>query len=121
MADESQIVKSLLANHPALTESSGDWEQSVLTMLQEEQEEVRHSSLPSARSPSQALAEPLSQREQEVLSLINDGHSNKEIASRMNVAPATVKAHIRNLYGKLGAGRRTEALARARQLGLFTS
>jgi len=37
----------------------------------------------------------------------------------MAVAPATVKAHIRNLYGKLGVGRRTEALARARELGLL--
>jgi len=37
----------------------------------------------------------------------------------MKVAPATVKAHIRNLYGKLGVGRRTEALARARDLGLL--
>jgi LuxR family maltose regulon positive regulatory protein len=65
------------------------------------------------------LPEPLSQRELEVLALIHEGHANKEIASKMKVAPATVKAHIRNLYGKLGVGRRTEALARARDLGLL--
>lgn len=70
---------------------------------------------------NESLPEPLSQREKEVLALINDGHANKEIASRMDVAPATVKAHIRNLYGKLGVSRRTEALARARDLGLLTS
>lgn len=46
------------------------------------------------------------------------GLANKEIAERMSVAPpATVKAHIRNLYGKLGVSRRTEALAKAREVG----
>jgi LuxR family maltose regulon positive regulatory protein len=65
------------------------------------------------------LTEPLSQREQEVLVLIHQGLANKEIAERMSVAPATVKAHIRNLYGKLGVSRRTEALAKAREVGLL--
>lgn len=69
--------------------------------------------------PEEALPEPLSQREQEVLALIHQGLANKDIARAMAVAPATVKAHIRNLYGKLGVGRRTEALARARALGLL--
>lgn len=66
------------------------------------------------------MQEPLSQREMEVLALIHEGHANKQIAARMDVAPATVKAHIRNLYGKLGVGRRTEALAKARDLGLLS-
>ena len=57
--------------------------------------------------------------EQEVLVLIHQGLANKEIAERMSVAPATVKAHIRNLYGKLGVSRRTEALAKAREVGLL--
>ena len=65
------------------------------------------------------LVEPLSQRELEVLRLIHAGHANKEIAQRMSVAQTTVKAHIRNLYGKLGASSRTGALARARELGLL--
>lgn len=54
-----------------------------------------------------------------MLALIHQGLANKDIARAMAVAPATVKAHIRNLYGKLGVGRRTEALARARALGLL--
>ena len=74
---------------------------------------------PAPRSAVSELAEPLSQREQEVLELINQGLANKDIAGKMSVAPATVKAHIRNLYGKLSVGRRTEALARARELGLL--
>ncbi len=65
------------------------------------------------------LVEPLSHREIEVLGLIHAGHANKEIAQRMSVAQTTVKAHIRNLYGKLGASSRTGALARARELGLL--
>lgn len=67
----------------------------------------------------EALVEPLSQREREVLELIHEGLPNKEIATRMEVAATTVKAHIRNLYGKLNVGSRTEALARARRLGLL--
>lgn len=76
----------------------------------------------SARPPvtaTETLVEPLSQREQEVLGLIHEGLPNKEIAARMQVAATTVKAHIRNLYGKLNVGSRTEALARARRLGLL--
>jgi len=71
-----------------------------------------------AMGSTEALLEPLSQREIEVLTLIHAGHANKEIAQRMSVAQTTVKAHIRNLYGKLGASSRTGALARARELGL---
>ena len=70
-------------------------------------------------APDQTLPEPLSQRELEVLALINSGLQNKQIASELDVAEATVKAHIRNLYGKLGVKRRTEALAKARDLRLI--
>lgn len=78
----------------------------------------------SAKRPAVAmetpdLLEPLSQRELEVLALIHEGLSNKVIAQKLDVAPTTVKAHIRNLYGKLGTSSRTEALARARGLGLL--
>lgn len=65
------------------------------------------------------LLEPLSQRELEVLKLIDEGLANKEIASKLSLAPATVKAHIRNLYGKIDAKSRTEALSKSRQLGLL--
>ena len=65
------------------------------------------------------LLEPLSQRELEVLQLIDLGLANKEIAQKLSLAPATVKAHIRNLYGKITAKSRTEALSKARQLGLI--
>lgn len=79
------------------------------------------SKLPGARAfeSNLQLLEPLSQRELEVLGLIDQGLANKEIAFKLSLAPATVKAHIRNLYGKIGAKSRTEALSKARQLKLL--
>lgn len=73
----------------------------------------------SALESNKQLLEPLSQREIEVLGLINQGLSNKEIAMKLTLAPATVKAHIRNLYGKIQAKSRTEALSKARAIGLI--
>ncbi len=61
----------------------------------------------------------LSEREMQVLGLIADGLANKEIAARLNVSPHTVKTHVARLLEKLGARRRTEALARARELGML--
>jgi LuxR family maltose regulon positive regulatory protein len=66
-----------------------------------------------------SLAEPLSDRELEVLRLIADGHSNQVIADRLVVAVSTVKKHVNNLYGKLDVRSRTQALARARELHLL--
>ena len=63
------------------------------------------------------LVEPLSERELEVLQLIAEGLTNREIASRLFLSLNTVKAHTRNIYGKLGTHNRTQAVARARALG----
>lgn len=68
---------------------------------------------------SQPLIEPLSERELEVLQFIADGLSNREISKQLYLALSTVKGHNRNIYGKLGVQRRTEAVARARELGLI--
>ncbi|MEM7114323.1 MAG: LuxR C-terminal-related transcriptional regulator [Chloroflexota bacterium] len=65
------------------------------------------------------LIEPLSQRELEVLQLIAQGLSNREISERLFLALSTVKGHNRILFGKLHVQRRTEAVARARELGLL--
>ena len=65
------------------------------------------------------LIEPLSQRELEVLQLVAQGLSNHEISERLFLALDTVKGHNRRIYGKLQAQRRTEAIARARELGLL--
>jgi LuxR family transcriptional regulator, maltose regulon positive regulatory protein len=67
----------------------------------------------------QSLIEPLSQRELEVLQLIAQGLSNREIGERLFLAVITVKGHNRNIFRKLQVRRRTEAVARARELGLL--
>ena len=78
-----------------------------------------------ARSPGVAaggppgLLEPLSQRELDILRLISQGLSNQEIGDRLFLAVNTVKGHNRVLFDKLQVERRTEAIARARELGLI--
>jgi len=61
----------------------------------------------------------VSDREFEVLTLLAQGRSNKEIARELDVSPNTVKTHVANLYEKLEAKRRTEAILRARELGMI--
>jgi DNA-binding CsgD family transcriptional regulator len=58
-------------------------------------------------------------REQEVLQLLADGRSNKEIAARLELSPNTVKTHVARLFEKLQVARRTEAIGLARELGLI--
>ncbi|WP_159881487.1 LuxR C-terminal-related transcriptional regulator [Paenibacillus puerhi] len=69
--------------------------------------------------PSKALIEPLSIRELEVLRLIAQGLSNREISERLFLALSTVKGHNGLIFEKLQVSRRTEAVARARELGLL--
>jgi LuxR family maltose regulon positive regulatory protein len=72
-----------------------------------------------AQSAAERLIEPLSERELEVLHLIAAGLSNRQIAEELYIAIGTVKRHINHIYGKLGVHRRTEALVRARELGVL--
>jgi LuxR family maltose regulon positive regulatory protein len=73
------------------------------------------------QAPKSELVEPLSERELEVLQLVAEGLTNQEIASRLFLSLNTVKAHTRNIYGKLGVNSRTQAVARARALGILPS
>ncbi|MEL7069605.1 MAG: LuxR C-terminal-related transcriptional regulator [Cyanobacteria bacterium J06581_3] len=77
----------------------------------------------SLKTPSQAvgLLEPLSKREIEVLHLIAEGQTNQEIATTLFLSVNTVKVHTRNIYGKLDAHHRADAVAKARTLGLLSS
>ena len=70
------------------------------------------------KSP-RSLTDPLSSRELEVLQLIAEGLSNDAIAKRLFLALDTVKGHNRKIFDKLQVQRRTEAVARARELGLL--
>jgi len=75
----------------------------------------------SSTRPAMAhsLPEPLTPREREVLELLAAGARNGEIAARLYVTLNTVKKHVGHIFGKLGVGNRTEAVARARALGLI--
>jgi LuxR family transcriptional regulator, maltose regulon positive regulatory protein len=77
--------------------------------------------LPDESQPaaSQPLIEPLTERELEVLSLIAEGLSNREIGEQLFLALNTVKGYNQKIFNKLQVQRRTEAVARARELGLF--
>ncbi|MDP9381322.1 MAG: tetratricopeptide repeat protein [Chloroflexota bacterium] len=72
----------------------------------------------AARRPEQPLADPLTERELEVLRLIAEGRSNREIADELFLTLGTVKWYGTQIYSKLGADGRTRAVARARELGL---
>ena len=62
--------------------------------------------------------ESLTSREREVLALVADGLSNREIANALEISEHTVKFHLASIFGKLGASSRTEAVRRGLQLGL---
>ncbi len=70
-------------------------------------------------SPTPLLAEPLSDRELEVLGLLAAGLTNQEIADQLLIALGTAKRHTINIYGKLGVSNRTQAVAKARALNLL--
>jgi LuxR family maltose regulon positive regulatory protein len=77
---------------------------------------------PSAlRSPveSATLVEQLTPRETEVLQLLATGDSNQAIADKLFITERTVKKHTSNIYGKLNVDSRTQAVARAREIGLL--
>lgn len=67
---------------------------------------------------AQELAEPLTDRELEVLDLLAEGLSNKLIAHQLNISEHTVKTHVASIFAKLGASSRTEAVSQAIRRGL---
>jgi DNA-binding NarL/FixJ family response regulator len=74
---------------------------------------------PPARAADSGLPEPLSEREQEILRLLAQGLSNREIALRLSLAQGTVKNYVTTVLQKLGVRDRTQAALRARELGLL--
>jgi LuxR family maltose regulon positive regulatory protein len=113
--DEGRPMAGLLSD-AAACEITPDYTARLVAAFETEgQRGEDQSPLPTAQS----LTEPLSQRELEVLRLIAQGLSNREISERLFLAVITVKGHNRNIFRKLQVRRRTEAVARARELGLL--
>jgi DNA-binding NarL/FixJ family response regulator len=74
---------------------------------------------PPARPPAESLPEPLSEREEEILRLLAQGLTNREIALKLSLAEGTVKNYVTNVLQKIGARDRTQAALRAQELGLL--
>jgi NarL family two-component system response regulator YdfI len=74
--------------------------------------------LPDAQPLAEELAEPLSDRELEVLELLVEGLSNKLVAHRLSISEHTVKTHVASIFAKLGVSSRTEAVSQAIRRGL---
>jgi LuxR family maltose regulon positive regulatory protein len=113
--DEGALMAQLLSE----TADQGIMPGYAARLLAGWEAEAQASQAKSGGSPAQPLIEPLSPRELEVLRLIAQGLSNQEISARLFLAVDTVKGHNRRIYDKLGVQRRTEAVARARELGLL--
>jgi LuxR family maltose regulon positive regulatory protein len=112
--DEGRPMAQLLSE-AAARGIMPDYTARLLAEFKAEEQEADEIRLPSA----QPLAEPLSQRELEILQLIAQGLSNREIGERLFLALDTVKGHNRRIFSKLLVQRRTEAVAKARSLNIL--
>jgi LuxR family transcriptional regulator, maltose regulon positive regulatory protein len=109
-AAKGQAVAAAPPPEPYLERLLGAFEQAGLPVL------------PRPRPGGVAVAGlvvPLSGRELQVLGLLAAGSSNQAIAQELVVTLATVKSHVSRIFGKLGVANRTQAVTRARQLGLL--
>jgi LuxR family maltose regulon positive regulatory protein len=113
--DEGAPMAGLLAEATAQGIMS-DYAAKLLAAFETEDRKSENESDPDR---SQALVEPLSRRELEVLRLVAQGLSNHEISERLFLALSTVKGHNLKIFEKLQVKRRTEAIVRARELGLL--
>ncbi|HSN23862.1 MAG TPA: LuxR C-terminal-related transcriptional regulator, partial [Methylomicrobium sp.] len=113
--DEGSSMMQLL-REAAAREIMPDYTGKLLAVFKAEK---RKSEGKSPLPPTQPLIEPLSQRELEILHLIALGLSNRQIGERLFLALDTVKGHNRKIFDKLQVQSRTEAIARARELGLL--
>jgi LuxR family maltose regulon positive regulatory protein len=113
--DEGKSMMGLL-REASTHKITPDYTDKLLAAFQVEQQKSKDK--PDI-TPVQPLIEPLSQRELDVLRLIAEGLSNQEICERLFLALDTVKGHNRRIFDKLQVQRRTEAIARARELGLI--
>ena len=117
--DEGQPIQMLLAQWLAHASAGSLRDYAIRLLSQFDAEPHLVTATQEKASPAGSLVEPLSQRELEVLHLLALGRTNQEIARQLIVAPGTVKAHAASIYRKLDVANRTEAVSRARQLGIL--
>lgn len=112
--DEGQAIRTLL-RHAAARGVAASYVQRLLSAFDEPADGASN----SAGAAATGLPEPLTEREIQILRLIAAGMRNQQIADQLFISLSTVKRHIANAYGKLGATHRTDAVARANRLGLL--
>jgi LuxR family maltose regulon positive regulatory protein len=112
--DEGSRIRELL-RHATARGVAGEYTRRVLSAFDERPQPVRE----ATRTAGSGLVQSLTTRELEILRLIAGGLRNQEIADHLGLSAATVKRHIANAYGKLGASHRTDALAKAKALKLL--
>ena len=117
--DEGQPMQMLLAQWLAYASAGPLRDYAIQLLSQFEAEPKEITTAQEKASSAGDLIELLSQRELEVLHLMALGRTNQEIARQLIVSPGTVKAHTASIYRKLDVANRTEAVARARQLGIL--
>jgi LuxR family maltose regulon positive regulatory protein len=119
LEEKTAVIPLLQAviTHRESPASLKEYAQKLLITAHSSQKPVE--TLPSAKVVD--LVEQLTPREMEVLQLVAIGDANQEIADKLFITVRTVKKHITNILGKLAVNNRTQAVARARELGLIAS
>jgi LuxR family maltose regulon positive regulatory protein len=115
ISDQNGMIKSLL-ERAIEREIFPKYASDLLMVFGDIKGTPRHPSIQSSCPP---LIEPLTNREHEVLSLLANGFSNREIAASLSVASGTVNTHTYHIYSKLGVKSRTQAVAKARSIGIL--
>jgi LuxR family maltose regulon positive regulatory protein len=115
-----QLLYRVVAGKAA-RDSTAEYASRLLAVALDTEESLAKPAPPETPSegPGEGLIEPLSPRELEVLRLVATGATNPQIAAQLFIAVDTVKKHLSNIFGKLGVKNRTQAAARARELGLL--
>ena len=104
-----------------LVEIEGEHRGYARKLYQEINSEAGGASVEAAQHLPDVEAKGLSEREQEVLALLAQGHTNQEIADRLVISLNTVKSHVKHIYITLDVRNRSEATAKALELGLISS
>jgi len=113
---ENDIINNAITNSPAAFRNN---ERTVVSIAADQPIPSAHQ--PLRESPfSQPLVEPLTERELDVLELLAQRLSYKEISDKLYVSTATVKSHTHNIYGKLNVSKRRQAVEKAQTLGILT-
>ncbi len=118
--DEGQPMQALLGRWLARSAPGPVRDYAIQLRSELDRAQLETTAVQERASAPDDLIEPLTQRELEVLRLMATGGTNQKIAQQLVVSRGTVKAHTANIYRKLDVANRTEAVARARQLGILS-